>query len=135
MLLVKVAMLLDQHLEERKALGGDLSARGRVDHRAPGFGQVRAIVELAGAQERAEFAHRLADLVLGEMEEAERLKTRRVDDRGVAIEAVEARERRGVRARIARRREIADARDVAQHQGVHGARLSDTALPDQYREL
>src|SRR5258706_99551 len=69
MLFVQVAVLLDEHLVEGQALGGDLAAFRRLDDVAAGLGEVRAIVELAGAQERAEFAHRLADLVLGEVEE------------------------------------------------------------------
>src|SRR5258706_13127216 len=91
-LLVQVAVLLDEHLVERQALGRDLAALRRLDDLASRLGEVRAIVELAGAEEGAELAHRFADLVLGEVEEAERLEAGRVDDRGVAIEPVEARE-------------------------------------------
>ncbi len=107
MLLVQLPVLLDQHLVEGEALGADLAALRGLDDRAPRLAQVRAIVELAAAQVRAELAHRLADLVLGEVEEPERLEARRVDDRRVAIEPVEAREGRGVRAAVERGGEVA----------------------------
>src|SRR5688572_26228849 len=77
MLLVEVAVLLDQHLVEGEALARDLAALACLDHLAAGLVQVRAVVELAAPQERAEFPHRLADLVLGQVEEAEGLEARR----------------------------------------------------------
>src|SRR5258708_37679320 len=116
MLLVQLPVLLDEDLVEGQARGGALPAPGRRDDFAAGLLDMRAIVELAAPEEGAELAHRLADLVLGEVEEAEGLEAGRVDDRGVAVEAVEARERGGVRARVARGGGLAPPPPVNQPQ-------------------
>ena len=104
----------------RSAPGRTTGARREISPRLaasitsqPGSFRCEQSLNLQRAEERAELAHRLADLVLGEVEEAEGLEAGRVDDRGVAVEAVEAREGRGVRARIARGGEVAHARHVA----------------------
>src|SRR6185437_7332393 len=131
MLLVELPMLLDEDLIEGQALPADLAPAGRLDDRASRLSQMRAIVELAPPQERPELAHRLSDLVFRQVEEAEGLEARRIDDGRVLVQPVEAREGRGLRARFARRGELAHARDVAQHERVDGARLAHSALADE----
>src|SRR5882757_848892 len=81
MLLVELPVLLDQHLVEGKPRGADLALADGRDDRAARLGEVRAIVELARAEIRAEVRHRVADLVFRQMEQAERLEARRIDDR------------------------------------------------------
>src|SRR3954464_8128338 len=98
MFLLPLAVLLDEHLVEGEPLRADLLFLRRGDDRASRLGEMRAVVELAASEERTELAHRLADLVLGQMEEAEGLEAGRVDDRRVLVEAVEAREGRRLRA-------------------------------------
>src|SRR5882762_8109105 len=105
MLLVQLSVLLDEHLVERQALGAHIPLADRGEDRASRLREVRAIVELARSEVGTEFAHRLSDLVFGEMEEAEGLESGRVDDGSVLVEAVEAREGRRVGSRIPRGRE------------------------------
>src|SRR4051812_22171993 len=80
MLFVQVPMLLDQHLVEREPRRRDLALLRGVDDRAARLAEVRAVVELAAPQVRPEFHHRFADLVLGEVEQPERLEARGIDD-------------------------------------------------------
>ena len=70
------ALLLDQDLVKRESRHVDFTLLGGLDNAATRFIDMRAIVELAGADKRPEIGHRVSDIVVRQMHQAERLQAR-----------------------------------------------------------
>src|SRR4051812_30106160 len=78
----------------------DLALCHRGQHRALGFDQVAAIVELAVPQIRFELDEGALDHAFGQVVQAEFLKAWRIDDGSAATEVVQAGEGGGVLAGV-----------------------------------